>query len=328
MKMNKKLIVPFLATVVGLSISGGLGGAFAWYQFNSQVRTAFIGKSVANGELFQIGYVDPNDSSKMIWGRDHTLVGVKDLIPVTFDQVNGNSLPTTAYGRPVSGKQLDNGYGTGWQEIANGDGYYQYDIYFRTLVSDPSAAGDSSQDIAPGYKLVANKKVFMTKMTLEDASHPDGSEHEIADDSYIANALRVHLNVAGEGGAKHLISKNGVSNLNLYGELDLDGDKHPDTYDVDPWNSKYGQVLTYGHNEHKQTAESISDVVKTDSDTDPDSKLICKTLDGTTMAKVTITVYLEGWASLKVGSSSTSNMWNPALNSGMQLHIGMIFDAE
>ena len=319
MKMNKKLIVPFLATVVGLSISGGLGGAFAWYQFNSQVRTAFIGTSTADTELFQIGYVDPNDSTKMIWGRDRILPNT-NLIPVTFDQVDGNSIPVTAYGRPEAGKQLGTGYEKGWKVIANGSGYYQYDIYFRTLVSDPTSEGDTSKGIAPGYKLVANKKVFLTKLTLEDADHPD-------DDSYIANALRVHLNVAGEGGYKKLISKNATSNLNLFGKLDLDGDKKNDTYDVDPWETGYNQEVTYGVNEHKQTTVGISDVVKGSTETG-DTKLICKTTDGTEMVKLTVTVYLEGWALLNVGATNPSNLWNPYLNSGMGVHVGMIFDAE
>ena len=62
MKINKKIIVPFLSTVVGLSLAGGLGGAFAWYQFNSQVRTGFIGTSVADTGLIQIGYKDSGDN--------------------------------------------------------------------------------------------------------------------------------------------------------------------------------------------------------------------------------------------------------------------------
>ena len=319
MKMNKKLIVPFLATVVGLSISGGLGGAFAWYQFNSQVRTAFIGTSTADTQLFQIGYVDPNDSTKMIWGRDRILEDT-NLIPVTFDQVDGNSIPVTAYGRPEAGKQLGNGYGTGWKTIANGSGYYQYDIYFRTLVSDPTSQGDASKSIAPGYKLVANKKVFLTKLTLEDADHPN-------DDTYITNALRVHLNVAGEGGYKKLISKTAVSDLPLYGKLDLDGDTKKDTYDVDPWETGYGVEVTYGSNPHVQNTVSKNDVVKGSTETG-DSKMICKTTDGSEMVKLTVTVYLEGWALLNVGETDPSNLWNPYLNSGMKVHVGMIFDVE
>ena len=51
MKVNKKLIVPFLSSVIGLSIAGGLGGAFAWYQYNTQVSVSFVGSSVADSSV-------------------------------------------------------------------------------------------------------------------------------------------------------------------------------------------------------------------------------------------------------------------------------------
>ena len=328
MKMNKKLIVPFLASVIGLSIAGGLGGAFAWYQFNSQVRTSFIGTSVAESGILQIGYED--DNGDIVWGRDRTLPNVK-LIPVTFGALGTNNvLGETAYGRPEAGQQLYNDYTTGWSEIENGKGYYQYDIYLRALKSDASAQGDASQSIPAGQKLVA-QDVYLSKLTLQDASHADPD-----DGAYIANALRVHLGVA--GGTNRLISKKAITSsnpLNLYDELDLDGDREPDTYAVDSWDEKYGQTCTYGIKYQTQTTMGIEDIVQ-ERDNDgmmPDhehatSKLICTTAASGDMTKITITVWLEGWSLLKVNNTSTgSNVWNPNMNSGMQVHVGMVFDA-
>ena len=321
--MNKKLVVPFLASVCGLSIAGGLGGAFAWYQFNSQVRTSFIGTSVAEAGILQIGYKD--DNGAMVWGRDRFLPNA-NLIPVTFGALGTDGvLGEHAYGRPEAGKQLGNGYGTGWDEIDNGEGYYQYDIYLRALKSDPSAAGDESQDIKPGYKL-AEQDVYMSKLTLEDANQ--------GADALITNALRVHLNV--EGGRKTLLSKNAITSanpLNLYGQLDLDGDGELDTFDVDPWESNFGTRCTYGINGETQTTLGAADIVQErDSDgmmpAEANDKLICKTSTGQNMTKITVTVWLEGWSLLKVdNTTNTSNMWNPKMNAGMQVHVGMVFDA-
>ena len=74
MKINKKLFVPFLSSVIGLSIAGGLGGAFAWYQYSSQVTTSFIGSSVADTSILQIGHLEENQTThldEMKWGRDY-----------------------------------------------------------------------------------------------------------------------------------------------------------------------------------------------------------------------------------------------------------------
>jgi len=327
MKINKKIIVPFLSTVVGLSLAGGLGGAFAWYQFNSQVRTGFIGTSVADTGLIQIGYEDGGD---IVWGRERFLPDT-NLKPVTFGQLGADkSLGAKAYGYPEAGKQNGNDYTQGWQEIQPGQGYYQYDIYLRALKADANALGDPTNDINPGYKLVA-QDVYLTEMTLEGVK---GAAD--IDDALIADALRVHYAV-NDGGAnkKELISKTAITDaapLNLYGELDLDADGNPDTYDVDNWDSRWGQHLTYGINGQTQVTKGISGVVETrqaDGTIATSDKVICKTKTSGEMTKITITVWLEGWALLATDSSdltAKSNIWNPNENAGVQVHVGMVFD--
>ena len=324
MKFNKKLIVPFLASVTGLSIAGGLGGAFAWYQFNSQVRTSFIGTSVADTGVLQIGYMD---GTSMVWGSMHTKPSLS-FVPVTFGALNTDgTLKSQAYGYPEAGHQTGSDYTTGWRAMSTG--YYQYDIYLRALKADSSSEGDASQGIAPGYKLAA-KDVYLSSMTLQDAAHP-------TDDTLVTDALRVHLNVAGEGGVKHLISKNGISDTNpldLFGKMDLDGDGANDKYFVPSSSPDYGKEVVYGINGQKQTAMSISDIVQPrdaqgNMPATPNEKLILTTSDGTTpTAKITITVWLEGWALLHADDTvgSSSNVWNPNMNAGMQVNVDMVFD--
>lgn len=337
MKFNKKLIVPFLATVTGLSITGGLGGAFAWYQFNSQVRTSFIGTSVADTGVLQIGYDDTSAPGGIKWTSMHSMPNL-NFIPVTFGALaSDDSLPAIAYGYPEAGRQTGTDYGTGWRKMTGGagfyeknTGYYQYDIYLRALKANSSSTGDPDHDIAPGYSLAA-KDVYLSSMKLEDNAHP-------TDDTLIANALRVHLNVAGTGGKKLLISKNAITSadpLKLFGQMDLDGDHSPDKYFVPSSDPNYGQVVTYGNNTHTQVTKGISDVVqardaKGNMPATANEKLILTTSTTSTMSKITVTVWIEGWALLKVDSSAPtalSNVWNPNLNAGMQVNVDMVFDA-
>ena len=336
MKFNKKLIVPFLATVTGLSITGGLGGAFAWYQFNSQVRASFVGTSVADTGVLQIGYDDTSAPGGIKWT---SIFSKKDLsfVPVTFGALNSDgTLPATAYGYPEAGHQTGTDYTTGWRAMTGGAGFYeentgycQYDIYLRALKADSSSTGDASHDIAPGYKLAA-KDVYLSSMTLSDLSHPN-------DDTIITNALRVHLNVAGTNGKKLLISKTAITStapLNLYGKMDLDGDGANDKYFVPASDSNAGKEVTYGINEQTQVTKGIADVTQArDSSGNmpatANEKLILTTSDGATPSKITVTAWIEGWALLQVNSTAPtalSNVWNPNLNSGMKVGFDMVFD--
>ena len=344
MKMNKKLVVPFLATIIGLSVAGGLGGAFAWYQFNSEVRTGFIGSSVADTGLLQIGY---NDGS-WHWGSSRYL-GNSELKPVTFGKMGANNaLPAHAYGYPEAGAQTGEDYTKGWQEITSGNGFYQYDVYLRALKADSTVTDrDEVNNINAGYKLSA-QNVYISSVTLEDAN---GGDSKI-----ISDALRVH--VAVEGGRNFLISKHEHSvakttGLPVHGYLDLDGDGATDKYDADPWNTTfYNQDCKYGiwgdvqetTQAYDDTAAGITGIVQArDSDglmpasTDPaldptgaNAKCICRTKANGNMAdmvKVTITVWLEGWETLKVDNTTNySAVWNPAMNAGVNVNVGLVFD--
>lgn len=330
MKINKKLIVPFLSTVVGLSIAGGLGGAFAWYQFNSQVRTGLIGSSVAEAGVLQIGYKDNQDN--YVWGSNRNMPNAT-LIPVTFGALKDDgTLPQSyAFGYPEAGQQGGNSYGTGWTEIQNGHGFVQYDIYLRALKADANAAGDPNADIAPGYKLV-EQDVYLSEIILEDVE---------TENKTVEEALRVHYQV--EGGKNELISKTAITSqdpLNLHGKLDLDGDGQWDTpaNTGHAWNTSTTPI-TYGINGQTQVTKGIADVRQArDSDgkmpehdaQNPNPKCVCRTSTGV-MTKITITVWLEGWSLLTAiadpdNPQPAESVWNPKVNADIDVHVGLTFD--
>ena len=336
--MNKRIVVPFLSAVTGISMAAGIGGAFAWYQYNSQVTASFVGSSVADTTLLQIGH---KENSVMVWERDYyasTIQSAQDLVPVTFGQLEtsggkANSLPNGGaygYGYPEAGKQAAQNPYSDWQRVEANHGYAQYTIYLRAL------EGGKTPTVLP---------VYLSDITIEAIYHnPQTStdQSEAAADKSISDALRIHLAVDGTGNKNYLISKTAIKDnsatvptdkgLKLFGPLDLDGDGQNDKPGGYSWDQA-GSEITYGTPEQYQTTiGGMSSAYDSGSETydeyrarvnaDADSmqvvrnedgtisnlpdKKICSTLNtnlGTDAdyVKIVVTVWLEGWAALKTG---------------------------
>lgn len=353
--MNKKLVVPFLATIIGLSIAGGLGGAFAWYQFNAEVRTGFIGSSVAEAGVLQIGHVENvGGQDTIVWGNDYFVKSddvnnPKPLIPVTFGQIlYGQNIPDNrdlsgnllAYGYPEAGAQTNAGYSQGWQEmVVNTDkgGFYQYDIYLR--------AKEDDKNKPDGYAL-SSQAVYLSSVTLED----------VTGNNNVADAIRVHLavyddhdvNVKNVLISKKEHSKDKTTGLKVFGELDLDDIVGADTLDLDWWEDHYGETCIYGIPDNYQettqayddTDNGITGIVQPRLDgglmPEPtpgsvaEQKCICKTVANGTdeqMIRITVTVWLEGWETLNsTGAAYEKPVWNPKNTDAHEVRVGLVFD--
>ena len=360
--MNKKIIVPFLSAVTGISMAAGIGGAFAWYQYNSQVTASFVGSSVADTTLLQIGH---KNGDEMEWGRDFYAYGdiAQKLVPVTFgklvtanNQAVSPSNPAdalrnagaTAYGYPEAGKQAGNTY-SDWTSVAANNGYAQFEIYLRALKADKSPV---------------SLDVYLTDITIEGIVNNTTSE--AAANKSVTDALRIHLNV--ENAGNRLISKNAIVEdpdatpdpylgLPLHGYLDLDGVGGNDTTGGYSWNQSTSPI-TYGvTGEYQTTLGAVSTLTKENNESDEDyearvkadpnvlkvyrnadgtitentSKKICSTKNTNTSTdadyvKIVVTVWLEGWALLKTGATTESNVWDPAYSAGIDVRVGLTFD--
>lgn len=329
MKFNKKLIVPFLSTVTGLSIAGGLGGAFAWYQYNTQVTASFVGTSVADSSVLQIGhYETENNQQVMKWGKDfypYASGQKQKLVPVTFGQLvtvgtKADCLNSTyAYGYPeagVSGAVVNSGYDS-WTKVQPNAGFVRFDMYLRALNADGTQAA---------------LKVYLSDVLIECPAEDNGSKD-------ITKAVRVHLDVK-EGGSNRLIAKNEVEDLDLYGPLDLDGIGGNDTtggYVDSNGDWVTGELVTYGRDGETQDAigttgeNGESTIVATRGadgkyGLDQADKVICTT-KASGFIQITVTAWIEGWACLKTNEQgATSPIWNPAYSAGTDIRFGMTFD--
>ena len=322
MKINKRIAIPLLSTVLGLAVIGGTSGAIAWYQYNTRVNASFVGSSVADSGVLQIGYkVDDETSTPITWGRDvyeTRSTNNNKLIPVTFgatepDQTlpKNAALPSTAYAYPEAG------YGPyeQWQTATVGKEYIQYTIYLRAQQADPTVT-----DPAAGGMKQVQKDVFLSEILLEGA---DTAKPEVG------KALRLHLDV-NNGEKRMLISADGTT-VDLYGKLDLDNNGQIDKVGGWDWEKSDADVI-YGRNGSKQQSYSINEIKAVrdgddfdfEDDTERAAKKVCTTpLTGET--KITVTVWLEGWQ--KYGATgSESAIWDPTKTAGTNVHVGMTFD--
>ena len=310
MKLNKKIAVPFLSTVVGLSLIGGVGGAVAWYQYNSRVTASYIGTAVANSGILQIGH-DENDT--IVWGRDYVQGDetLNTLAPVTFGQLGQDlSLPGPAYAYPEAGK----GSYTSWQQAVANEDYVQFNVYLKAQQADATATETG------GYKQIV-KDVYISDIVMRDA---------IADvDKSVAPALRMHIDV--DGGKKFLLAPQAVTDLELSAKLDLDRDGEIDKVGGYAWNSGRSADVTYGNAGDKQNAPAMSSIVQARDEhgempdpSSPSDKLICRTKENGAQ-KITITIWLEGWHKLNNGTTESA-IWEVTRTKGVKVHAGLTFD--
>ena len=224
MKISKKVLIPVFATAMGLSVIGGVGGAVAWYQYNSKVTANFIGASVTDKGVLQIG----EDSAHLSRGIDKTTDPHLQLKPVTFGATADGAVGKQGWMYPEAG--AGNGYylkGTnkpGWEKALNGIDYLQFDLYFSAYENDSATEG--------GKKYVA-KEVYISNSFLRCLNH---STHAEDSDHKADEALRIQLDV--DGGSSWIIGKgDSASTTNLFGELGL-GTSNPadhDKYIDDPF---------------------------------------------------------------------------------------------
>lgn len=306
--MNKKVIIPLFATVLGLSAVGGISGTVAWYQYNTRATASFVGTSVADSGVLQIK-TSTEDWRRDVYATEST--NSNKLIPVTFGN-EGNAknaaLPDNAYKRPEAGVEKTED----WEVAVAKQDYIQYKVELRAL--------KAKQSENEGYEQVA-LPVYLSDI------HLGGHEDNITN-SKIEEALRIHLDV--KDGGKFLISNAGGT-TNLWAEegLDLDRSGAADTKGGYDWEKGSNPVLKYGALNKTQESYSIAEMecprnsqTKELTNTSADT-LICTTKTGTDTVEITITVWLEGWEIL---GSDADAIWNPHFTQGAKVDVGLTFD--
>lgn len=314
--MNKKILIPAFATAMGLALIGGVGGSVAWYQYNTKVSASYVGASVAESGLLEIGTkasanADIDWSKKDIWGSTESDAGT--LKAVTFGETEKDAaLPEKAYYHPEAGVADM----TKWKEATANHEYLQYEFYLKAEQFDN--AQNSMQQVV--------KKVYLSDLTIEIKETAKAK---------MLKAVRVHIDV--DGGSKFLVSKDAVSDLEMYGNLDLDQEDGNDIVGGYSWIEGRDNFIMYGYpdagtqgNEKYQNTYGVSEVKseRVNGAYGTNDQVICTT-PATGAQKVTVTIWLEGWQPLTTSSganASASAIWEPAYGDDATVHVGMTFD--
>ena len=331
MKFNKKITVVSLSTVLGLGLVGSITGAVAWYQYSTRITSSIIGTSTGNGGTLQIRAEGSEN-----WKRDLITNDVKgsfggNFQPITFGRVANNvALPANAYKQPKYGQEAM----SSWEAAAAGTDFLQYTIELQALQLNGNA-----------YERVA-EDVYLTDLTIKD--HTTGNPD-------ISKAVRVHLNVEQKVGENttnkyYLVSLDG-GDTNVFGKLDLNGDKQFDTVGGYEWTEGRARELIYGDYEmianpdyDSENQESPAQIASGKQSALAASSLVAS-IDGNghitsgdaiaktpaaagDYTKITITIWNEGWQKFENETTLDDAMWDPAKRNNAEFDVGFTFDVD
>ena len=261
MKINKKILIPVFASAMGLSAIGGIGGAVAWYQYNTKVAASWIGVTTADGGVLQISSDEgAHWNSYADFGSSST-----KLHPVTFGAMGAtDALTGTAKKHPEAGVTNPEN----WDDAVLGTDYFQYKFKLQAKKYDST------------NHTYSNVQAVVKFDDLHIAAVPSGST-QTAD---VASAIRVHVT---DGTNNMLLSLNG-GDTNCFGALDLDGSGSADKQSNYQWETGHGTELVYGVNNAKQSSTAIASKEGQTFVTVPTAGI-----------EITFTIWLEGWQQLR-----------------------------
>ena len=322
---NKKIIVSTLALAMGAALAGSVSGTVAWFQYSTRAQAAYIGSSAHCSENLEIQAtkvgVDPVSNG---WKTDlnstaiqAAVTGGTDLQPITSGAMTATSaLPANFYKNPIYQFTDKTTWGTALP--AN---YVQFDLYFHVKDVDGE---DSASYLA--------KNLYLVDLTI-NAKQDDESVLDLS------KAVRVHF-ASNEGTPTNkLFARDGSAATvatNVYGNLDLNNNGALDKGPGYEWDSR-GEALVYGDSGEQQVANNAGGTSVLASDANPYSIVANQGLLGKTTTaedgfKITVTIWLEGWANLSTkpdGNATTgSAVWDPATYIGAKFQVGMRFACE
>ena len=286
MKTNnkKKIIVSTLAVAMGAALVGSISGSVAWYQYSTRTFASMVGTSAGTTRNLQISKTGTSGWTQYI------------------DDISGNLKPVSALvsSNEVSAFKAHPVYQYANLPDADGTEYLQFDLYFQCL--------DQTTDNTTAHSVA--KEVYLTSLSITPKTG----------DNDITPAVRMAI----KGTSNKFIVATSEGTTATKGNLDLNSNTKDDT-DAFGGEDLTGNKIEYTTGANSYDAVAPSSVVAGDDDpyafTNKDGRLLATT--GGSNNKVTITVWLEGWAEL--GGSS---VWSYADYVNQHFNIDMRFAVE
>lgn len=313
MKTQNKIVITSLALVAVLGTVGSVSSSIAWFQYVTRVRAAYSGTTIVATKMLAMSvdngltYFNKIDSETL---RNHT-IGGDNFAPVTTGPQAKNAELSTFYSQP----DYQQGLYENWLP-ANPDYYASFSFLIKVdkMGEEPTSLTND---------------IYLTDLTIVDAVS-NGLNKDLA------NAVRVHIKAEGPTTNNYLFAKNTTSTV-VGGYLDLNNDGDIDLAKGYEFEYPGGIIPSCIYGGLGLTQQSYLSNDPTIFPSTVESDVSGGTPIGVASEqplKITVTIWLEGWANLNLGldgngtGESDTPVWDNTQYTSNTFHVGMEFGVK
>lgn len=290
----RKVIIPSFSLLIGGSLAATISSTLAWFQYATRANIAYVGAVVHGSKLLKVSI-----DNGIHWGNEYyqndTVGRIEGnyLLPITSGPMGRND-PLTYYTKDLGNNQTKSCVRFyGQPELGRSNDYNSWELasyanyaQFTILVKVNDVDGATSPALV--------NDVYITKLIIEDDS-TNGTGSDLSD------AVRVHLSITDATQTnKHMLFAKSVSQTVVGGKMDLNNDGKIDS-DLDSFGE---QDCIYGVENAMQYSYRIDDsnaVVQDPDNPAPGTNPISIGKTGTSLMKIVVTTWIEGWSLLDHG---------------------------
>ena len=308
MKKHRKLIISALVCLTGATLATSVTSTVAWFQYATRVTAAYTGTTAHCSKMLQVS-VD-NGAHWKTDLLDADLSSTEMFEPITTGAQTKNTAISQFYASP------DYRQGAYPWMIAPVTSYSQFTLWFKST--------DVDENYGTASEVRLENDVYLTDLTIQSNSPTD-----------LSKAIRVHFDAESNGNHKYFLFAKDVTSTAVGGNLDVNNDGELDKAGYE-WENG---LCMYGGNGLVQTSYKAVNDADNIIATDTNGELSNGTSFGKTSSfsssylKITVTIWLEGWALLNTGNTGnaqTSNtaVWNSATYASKDFNVGMTFGVQ
>ena len=309
MKKHRKLIISALACLTGATLVTSVTSTVAWFQYVTRVTAAYTGTTAHCSKMLQVS-VD-NGASWKTDLLDADLSSTEMFEPITTGEQTKNTAISHFYASP------DYRQGAYPWITAPTTSYSQFTLWFKST--------DVDENYGTGSEVRLENDVYLTDLTIKN--------NNAASD--LSKAIRVHFDAESNGSHKYFLFARDVTSTAVGGNLDVNNDGELDKAGYE----REAGLCMYGGSGLAQTSYKAVKDVDNIIATDTRGELSGGTSFGKTSSssssylKITVTIWLEGWALLNSGNTgnaqaSNTAVWNSATYASKDFNVGMTFGVK
>lgn len=306
---RSKIIISSLIALTGITLASSITSTVAWFQYVTRNTAAYTGTTAHCTKMLQVSVDDGAHWSTDLLDAD--LSSTEKFEPITTGAQTKNTAISQFYASP------DYRQGAYPWVIASANSYSQFTLCFKST--------DVNENYGTASETLLENDVFLTDLSISNNN----------DATDLSKAIRVHFDAESNGNHKYFLFASDTTSTDVGGTLDVnnDGKLDPRGYE---WESGY---CVYGGSGLTQTSYKANNDIDNIIATDTNGQLSGGTSFGKTSSssssylKITVTIWLEGWALLNTGvtgnyQASNTAVWNSASYASKDFNVGMTFGVQ